>query len=255
VPAHPTPEELSEYAFRPETAAAGLREHTASCAACAAEIADLRTVLATLAELPEPELPAEVGIRLDAAIARAWQEADADAEKQQHAAAGASAPRKGHRLSWGRIARPVGALGVLALAGAGIGLAVSQGPESSSSGASGAAAPDATGASGDVALAQWVRTVLPVTSASGPVGTPAKIPQHGQGTSPDATHASCTGYPQRAGYTVLAAAEKQFDGEPATLVVYQNSARPASPTVLAVVYAGPCPTVSSQILDQGVVSR
>jgi hypothetical protein len=253
VPAHPTPEELSEYAFSPETATAGLREHTAGCATCAAELTDLRLVLATLAELPQPEPPAQVGIRLDAAIARAWQEADA--ESRTSAAAPASRRR---RVSWGRIARPVGALGVLAVAGAGIGLAVSHGSESTSSSASGGAARASSaegGGGGDAALTQWVRSLLPAASASGPAETPAKIPQHGQGTSADATHAPCSAYPQRAGYTVLATAEQDFDGGPATLVVYQNGKGPASPTVLAVVYAGPCPTASSRILDQGLVSR
>jgi hypothetical protein len=65
----------------------------------------------------------------------------------------------------------------------------------------------------------------------------------------------CKGLPQRAGFTVETTSARQFHGREATLVVYQNSEEPASTTVYAVVYAGSCPTVSSEILDQGPVSR
>ncbi|HEX4791712.1 MAG TPA: hypothetical protein VH372_24820 [Actinospica sp.] len=250
---HLAPEELSEYAYSPETAAARLREHAEACAACAAEIEDLRLVLATLAELPEPALPVEVGVRLDAALARAWQEADAEREA---AAVPVRPAARSRRRSWGRIAKPVGALGVLVLAGVGTGYALSQSGGTSSSSASGSAAQNANN---DSALSQWVRSVLPRPAAAGGV-TPGQSPQVESGRKSPAESATtmaspCASYPQRTGYTVLATAERQFEGEPATLVVYQNATGPASDTVFAVVYAGPCPQSSSQVLDEGVVSR
>jgi hypothetical protein len=267
-PLHPTPEELSGYAHSPQEAAASLREHTEGCAACAAEVEDLRLVLATLAQLPEPALPAEVGIRLDAALARAWQEADAeqvDAEQiafgrpaaGSPSASGGASGRRGWRLGWRRLALPLGALGLLVVAGVGVGFALSQGGTAGSTSSAGAAAQSGS----DAALNTWVRSVLPRATYNGAVGatTPGAIPQVQNGTdsSAGAAHPNsvCASYPQRTGYTVLTTAERTFDGRPATLVVYQNDQGPASPTVFAVVYAGPCPNASSQVLDQGVVSR
>lgn len=243
------------YAYSPQEAAAGVGEHTEGCAACAAEVEDLRLVLTGLAQLPEPELPVEVGVRLDAAIARAWQEADA--EKAATEAAAATPARR--RFSWRRLAVPVGALGLLAIAGVGAGLALNQGGQAGSSPASGAAEQG----SGDVALNQWVRSVLPGASygagaqPSGGAATPqvqkgSKAPQATDGTL---LHSPCASYPARSGYQILATAEREFEGRQATLVVYQNDEGPASATVYAVVYAGPCPNASSAVLDQGVVSR
>jgi hypothetical protein len=248
------------YAFSPQEAAAGVGEHAEGCAACAAEVEDLRMVLAGLAQLPEPELPVEVGVRLDAAIARAWQEADAE---QAAAAAAASARR---RFSWRRFAVPVGALCLLAVGGVGAGLALNHGSQGSPSAASGAAAEN----SGDVALNQWVHSVLPGdsygTGAQSPGGATPQV-QNGskaphvtqgpltQGPSASGGVSACPSYPQLAGYRVLTAAEREFEGKQATLVVYQNDEGPASATVYAVVYAGPCPNASSEVLDQGVVSR
>lgn len=255
-PQHPAPEELSVYVFSPQEAAAGVREHTEGCAVCAAEVEDLRLVLSGLAQLPEPELPVEVGIRLDAAIARAWQEADAD--QAAEAAAPPASPRR--RRSWRRFAAPVGALGLLVVAGVGVGLALSHG-QSSSATASGSAAQ----APVDAKLNQWVHSVLPDdTPGAGPAQTSSGMnPQVQNGsigtmaTTAKGAHSadSCASYPQRTGYQVLTTSQREFDGKQATLVVYQNAAGPASPTVYAVVYAGPCPSSSSQVLDQGFVSR
>lgn len=262
-PQHPTPEELSLYAFSPQEAAAGLREHTEGCAACSAELADLRLVLASLAELPEPELPVEVGIRLDAALARAWQEADAE-----KAAADAAALRPGvlparRRLSWRRIAAPLGALSLLALGGAGAGLALSHGSTSSNAPSAASAGSGAMSA-GDAVLTQWVRSVLPVDTRytvegtqlpSGGVSPHVQSSKRPAATADSGAQGNCSSYPQRPGFQVLSTSERAFEGGPATLVVYQNDQGPASAPVYAVVYAGPCPTSSSQVLDQGYVSR
>ena len=247
---HPAPEELSELAFSPEAAPAALRGHVQGCASCSAETAELRAVLASLAALPEPELPESVGIRLDAAIARAWQQ-QADAE-QQAAADAATAPSTGRsRRLWRRLALPLGALCLIALAAVGVRGLLGGG---TNPGGSAAGSGPAAGI-GDAALAQWVHGVLP--GATNEVQSrPAIIPQIGRGTANHSlTGAACQNAPARAGYTQLATSQRAFEGRPATLVVYQNAQEPASQPLFAVVYAGSCPTVSSVVLDQGLVSR
>lgn len=243
---HLTDEEASECAFSPETAAAGWLEHAEGCARCATEITDLKLVLAQLADLPEPAFPDEVGIRIDAALERAWQEADAERD-----AAASPVPRRA-RFSWRRLAVPLGALALIVAAGAGLDAVLNQGVSTSSSATSGSAPNAASAQSSDAALSQWVLSVLPGYSVS----------TNSMNQSPAHAHAStlgpmeeCKGLPQRPGFTVEATSARQFHGREATLVVYQNSEEPASTTVYAVVYAGSCPTSSSEILDQGPVSR
>ena len=236
---------MSECAYSPETAAAGWLEHAEGCAHCAAEIADLKLVLAQLADLPEPAFPDEVGIRVDAALERAWQEADAERD-----AAVSSAPRRA-RFSWRRLAVPLSALALVVAAGAGLDAILHEGVSASGTATSGAA-PNAAGAqTTDEALSQWVLSVLGYSAST-----------NSMNQSPAHAHAStlgpmeeCKGLPQRAGLTIQTTSVRQFHGREATLVVYRNSEEPAYTTVYAVVYAGSCPTSSSEILDQGPVSR
>lgn len=249
-PNHLTSDELSECAFSPETAAAGWLEHAEGCAECSGELADLRLVLAQLAELPEPELPESVAIRLDAAVARAWQEADAE---QEATAASASATRgRGTRRSWRKFAIPLGSLALIAVAVVGVGAVLHNVSVSSSGGASTSAAgsaPHSNGVLTDPALASWVQSVLPETASSATGG--AQRPK----SSAMAETARCATIPQRAGETVLTTSQRVFEGESATLVVYQYAQEPPSSTVYAVVYEGSCPNSRSEILTQGSVSR
>jgi hypothetical protein len=238
---HLTSEELSECAFSPETAAAGWLEHADGCAACSAELADIRLLLTQLAELPEPEVPESVVIRLDAAVARAWQEADAEAEAK------AAGGRRGTRRSWRKIAIPVGSLALIALVGIGIGSVISSSNNvtSSSSASSGsaagtaAAAPHSYGSDAQSSLAQWVQSII--------------LPSAGAHALTDGVRCATT--PQRAGYTVLTTSERDYEGVPATLIVYQNAQEPSSNTVYAVVYKGSCANLPSEILAEGPVSR
>ena len=194
-PNHLTSDELSECAFSPETAAAGWLEHAEGCAECSAELADLRLLLTQLAELPEPELPESVVVRLDAAVARAWQEADAE---QEAAAAKASAgARRGIRWSWRKIAIPVGSLALIVLAIIGVGsLLHSSGPSGSSAASNGAAVPGGVpqrnGSVTEGLLAQWVQSVI----------TPHFTAGQAQSSKPPVKNsplakASCSSYPQR----------------------------------------------------------
>ena len=257
---HPSPEELSELTFSPEDAPAGLREHVTDCPACTAEVEDLRTVLASLAQLPVPAVPVSVGIRLDAAIARAWQEADAPQPEQTAAHGGVgrtSAGRSGAARRgrfWRGLALPLGALCLVILGVVGVsalfsGTNVSGGSAASSAGGA-AAAPAA-----DPALVQWARSVLPGASSEQP--GPGVAPQAAGSSASRGTFTrdDCPIAPARAGYTLLTTSQRNFGGRLATLVLYQNDEEPASRPLVAVVYAGSCPTASSVILDEGVVSR
>ena len=245
-PNHLTSDELSECAFSPETAAAGWLEHAEGCAECSGQLVDLRLVLTQLAELPEPELPESVAIRLDAAVARAWQEADAESS------APAPTRARGTRRSWRKFAIPLGSLALIAVAVVGVGTALlhnaSTSPGSASTVSAGAA-PQSNGTITDPALAGWVQSVLPETASSATSGV--QRPK----SSSMAETARCATIPQRAGFTVLTTSQRVFEGESATLVVYQNAQEPSSSTVYAVVYEGSCPNSRSEILAQGSVSR
>jgi hypothetical protein len=254
---HPTPEELSEFAFSPEAASAALHGHVRDCPSCGAEAAELQTLVASLAQLPEPALPESVGIRLDAAFARAWQEADAE----QEAAAGSTGNMRARtpaerrtRSRWRRLVVPLGVVCLIVVAAIGVGRLLTSGRSGVS--AAGPAAPANSPASGDAALTAWVHSVLP-TAATGAATGPGVVPQIGHGTeSRTFAGRECPNAPAApAGYTLLTSSQRDFEGKPATLVVYQNAQEPASRPLFAVVYAGSCPTVSSAVLDQGLVSR
>jgi hypothetical protein len=239
---HLTSEELSECAFSPETAAAGWLEHADGCTACSAELADLRLLLTRLAELPEPEVPESVVIRLDAAVARAWQEADAEDEAK------AADPRRGTRQSWRKIAIPIGSLALIAAVAIGVGSVISSDDTSTSSSASSgsaagtaAAGPFSNAPITQSALTQWVQSVLPTSGGGG-------VHSMTEGVR-------CAATPKRAGYTVLTTSEREYNGVPATLIVYQNAQEPSSNTVYAVVYKGSCATTPGEILAEGSVSR
>ena len=246
-PAHLTTEEVSELAFSPETAAAGVLEHVHGCPRCSDEVADLRLVLTELAALPEPALPESVAIRLDAAVVRAWQEADAESEASARAAASAAVAAKRRRPSWRKIAIPLGSLSLIVLAVFGIGALANNNPSASTASGSTAAQPDAQGNDTvtNSALTTWVHDVLPTDSASPKKSAMVESVHCSVGTVP----------PPRSGYTALTTSQREYRGQPAMLVVYQDTQKPASPTVYAVVYAGFCPSATSEILAQGLVSR
>jgi hypothetical protein len=229
-----------------------LLEHLEGCADCAAELADLRLLLTELAALPEPELPESAAIRMDAAVARAWLDVDAEQEAEREAASSAAAAagvRRGRRPSWRKIAIPLGSLSLIALAAVGVGVALdhssSGNSASSSAGVSAESAPQSYGPITDSTVVTWVHSILANGKTSGPLVSP-KV---------EGMHCADPSVPQRPGYTVLTTSQREFENQPATLVVYQNAQEPASPTVLAVVYAGSCANSANGVLAEGSVSR
>jgi hypothetical protein len=249
-PAHLTPDELSECAFSPETVAAGLREHAEGCPACSVELNDLRLLLSELAELPEPELPESVAVRMDAAIERAWQ--DIDAEQERRATVARANARRGRQSPWRKFALPLASLSLIAVAAVGIGVVVSHTSTNSSAGSpagvSAENAPRSSQALTNPEALAWARSILP-SDGTGTYGGTAISP------NVEGVHCADASIPQRSGETVLTTSHREFDGQPATLVLYTDAKEPASSTVYAVVYAGSCPSSASIMLAQGIVSR
>jgi len=258
---HLDDESVSECAFSPEQAAPGALEHAAGCADCSARIEELGRLLASLADLPEPEIPASVLIRLEATVERAWQEADAEADRE-------STPQRRRRFrAWAPLAVPVAALGVIAGAVVGISALTHDSGSSSASGTSAAAGslPRASVVSNSQ-LTALASAALAAAAAQGQ-GTAAMPPNGDATTVPRASSggaasfsgvspmAKCFRAPARPGYTVAAVAAESVASGDASLVVYRNDNEPASTTTYyAVLYAGSCPNSSSPVLDQGLVS-
>jgi hypothetical protein len=248
---HLDDEMVSECAFSPEEAAAGALQHAAGCAECAARIEELSGLLASLAELPEPEIPASVLVRLDATVERAWQEADAGASGRSGAADSA------RKRAWRRLLVPVAALGVLV--GAVFGLAHMAGGGSSEGSATSASAPGLAEGHADTTLIAMARQAIAADKKSVFDGATApsspKVTTSLPGGDAVRPMASCFRAPIRVGYTVVAVSAETYSGQTASLVVYRLSTEPASTTTFyAVLYAGPCPASDGPVLDEGLVS-
>lgn len=266
-PAHLDDEGVSECAFSPEQAAPSALEHAAGCADCSARIEELSRLLASLADLPEPEVPESVLIRLDATVERAWLEADAETERKVR-----TERRRRRFRAWVPLTVPVAALGVIV--GAVVGLSSLTGGSSSATSAgapAGAAAgsanvpgvkPQAQG-NNEALLTQMATAALKTVSgannlsagAAGGVTMPVPTSTASPSAPKFSAMASCFAPPTLTGYTVAAAAAETYSGRQASLVVYRNDNEPASTTTFyAVLYAGPCPDSSSTVLDEGSVS-
>lgn len=267
---HLDDEGVSECAFSPEQAAPGALEHAAGCPDCTARIEELGRLLASLADLPEPEIPESVLIRLDATVARAWQEADAEARQQLRA------KQRRRTRAWRRLAVPATALAVIIGAVVGFASLVHLGGDSAST-ATSAGAPAAAGRGtttlpgakpmGQSQLTEMASEALNPPSASAVQGhgtgvestptvtTPGSLGAVATASPKSNAMAACFRAPARAGYTVAAVAPETYSGVEASLIVYRNDEEPASTTTFyAVLYAGSCPDSTSRVLDEGLVS-
>ena len=253
-------EDLSACAFSPEQASAGAAEHAADCAECSARIEELTALLSALAELPEPQIPESVILRLDATIEQAWQESD----EATRALAQSKRPRR-TRKAWLRLSVPITALAVIAGAFIGVGYLISHGAggtASSASASSGEVAPFAgVESAADPALVTMARQALEGAGENGSFPAARRTASAGSTARTNAPSTSahamahCFHAPQKTGYTVAATAPETYSGTSASLVVYRSDEEPANTTTFyAVLFAGSCPSGSSAVLDQGPVS-
>jgi hypothetical protein len=256
VAGHLDDEGLSACAYSPQQAAPAALEHAADCAECSAQIEELSLLLASLADLPEPEVPASVLIRLDATLEQAWQEADAAAAAPAQTRADRS---RRTRRGWRRLAVPIAAFGVLGGSVVGIGVVLGRGSLSSSSGTSASAAGVVPGtAPDDPTLTAMVREAMTVYNRYAQAGAATQVaPAPAATTSKFGASgvAPCIGAPSKPGYTLVGTAPETYAGRSASLVIYRMNEEPASTTTFyAVLYAGSCPGSSGPTLEQGAVS-
>ncbi|WP_212528870.1 hypothetical protein [Actinospica durhamensis] len=234
-------------------------EHAAGCTECAARVEELRGILVALADLPEPEIPANVLARLDATIEQAWQEADETA-----LALSRSAQRREKQNWWRRLAVPITALAVFAGALVGVGYLITRAGSgattaaASSSGVTSAgtgAVPEA-GANADPTLTAMARAALGPELFNGSEAGPAARKPTAPTASMNADSKEVCDAPEKSGFTVETIVAETYAGRDARLVVYRDDKEPAdSTTFYVVLYAGSCPIGSSAVLlDQGLVS-
>ncbi|WP_034266877.1 hypothetical protein [Actinospica robiniae] len=247
---HLDDEGVSECAFSPEQAAPGALEHASGCADCSARIEELGRLLTSLADLPEPEIPESVLIRLEATVERAWREADAEAEQKTR-----TEQRRPRAKAWRPLVVPTAALAVIVGVVVALSSLLHAGGTASTSNSAGAPAGAAAGSTTSRAvrpMGQSELTTMVIAALDGTSGSESTATV----SSPKSpAMATCFRAPARAGYTVAAVAPEAYSGGDASLVVYRNDEEPASTTTFyAVLYAGSCPGSTSQVLDEGLVS-
>jgi hypothetical protein len=255
-----------------------IRSHVASCPECSAMQARLTEVPALLAQVPPPRLPPGIAARLDAALSteaarRAAQDpgtAPEHAEPAQHPGT-VPAPRaarpwparpRGPRLHLPVTARVLATAGVLVVAG-GVGYAVSQSsnPSSSSSSGSPASATPHGGQGGVAQLAvrhsgtQYHKDMLAeqadnqVNTFSAGVNSPAKASGGLARQAPSSAVTQCVD--KVAGARAVQAGEvklvdqAEYQGQPATVIVVRPAA--SQPGTVYVAGAG-CSAAHADIL-------
>lgn len=248
---HLSTEDLSDAAEAPESRTEAVDGHLQSCAECRAQVAAISQLLTMLAELPEPTVPPNVALRIDAALAR-----EAQAGKHQ-AVAGTDPRRRAFRrqVRWwfGSLAAVTAGLALLfavVLPGTNTG--------SSSSAASAMAAPNhlrspssplhalalPPSATAGPELTAWAEAVLTAQ-------TRGRMPVSPGDSGP--TTSACLADPAFADRTLVAHGVGRFGSQPAFLVLYANGDDPS--TRYAVAYALPCTASQLRVLDEGVVPR
>ncbi|MHA6761593.1 zf-HC2 domain-containing protein [Streptacidiphilus sp. PAMC 29251] len=273
----------------PAEAGAQLQAHLADCRDCRDTGAALEEVRSLLGQTGTPVLPADIGLRLDAALAAEallGTEASEDAGTagvaetargaDPDAAAAGTAPRKAHSAPSapaGPLRPPAGpgrrrrwrraALGVAALAAVGlISTAVLQsgGESGNSASSTSAKVPDRADSLApvpftDADLTQQVQQLLP----TGPQGTalgPKALQQPAGGTADaDATPVPCVvGATGRSGETPLVATPGVYRGAPVFLLVYNDTADPLH-KVDAYLVSTSCATGGTRSPGAGVLLK
>ena len=253
---HLSTDDLSALAEGAQPSTEGASEHLLDCAACRGEVDAIAQLLAAFETLAAPQLPQEVAIRIDAALAReaAARAGSPNADGAGATSASAGSASSGRRRWW--LSRRVGVgLASLATLAGGFALAInlvsSNGSSGSAASSNGSAVrPDA--ASGGP---QRARGMLDSPSTLAPTAPLAVWVKQALGnTKPDLEiNSSCLADPAFGGDKALRVVNGTYEGRAATLVVYPNGAD--TMTVHAVVYAQPCSVSSYQVLAQGIVAK
>jgi hypothetical protein len=252
---HLSVDDLSALAEGAQPTAEGASEHLLDCAACREEVDAIGQLLAAFETLEPPQLPQDVAIRIDAALAREAA-ARASSPNADAAAASASAGRAASgRRRWRPSLRFGAGLASLAALVGGLALAinlVSSSNTQTGGAASGAAAkPDAATTSGPM-RAQGEANAPNKLAPTSPLAIWVK--QALSGTRPDVElNSPCLADPAFSGEQTLRVVVGTYQGVPATLVVYANGSD--AKTVRAVVYAQPCATSRFQVLAQGIAAK
>lgn len=250
---HLSAEDLSALAEGAQPTAESASEHLVDCAACRGEVAAIAQLLAAFETLEPPQLPQEVAIRIDAALAR---EAAARASAPHAAAESATTAGKSsgrRRRPW--LSRRVG-LGLASLAAVvgGLTLAINLVSTNTQSGsaASGSGAINSDAATGGPRRAEGQIETPSTLAPTSPLALWVK--QTLGGAKPDLEiNSPCRANPAFAGEQPIRVVNGPFNGVSATLVVYPNDGD--ARTVQAVVYAQPCTATSYRVLAQGIVAK
>lgn len=232
---------------------------------------DVAGLLPLLADLPSPQMPAEVAARLDAAIARAV------AERVDAGGRGAvKAPQRASQSPWRRrlrtLAMASGAACLLLCVGLLVSLVVrGSGSDSGSSGTASAGGPPVAALSTapvtDPSLLSWAAAALQGRPAhNGQVvrpgfstfATPGAQTTPTGSTSSASSAAACLSaaplfQPAMEQRQLLSSASGDYNGQPAILLVYSNGSDAS--TAYIVVFAAPCHESASVVLSSGVVPR
>ena len=253
---HLSTEDLSALAEGGQPTAEGASEHLLDCAACRGEVDAIAQLLAVFETLEAPQLPQEVAIRIDAALAReAAARASSPSADGASASASAGSASSGRRRWWLSRRVGVGLASLAALAG-GLALAVNLVSSNASSGSaassSGSAALKPDAASGGPRRAQGLVESPNTVAPTAPLAVWVK--QALGNVRPDVEiNSPCLANPAFSGDQVLRVVIGTYEGVPATLVIYPNGGDTA--TVRAVVYAQSCAASNFEVLAQGIVAK
>lgn len=242
--------------------------HAQRCARCRDALAAMDEVRSLLADLARPELPRDVAVRIDAALAR-----ESAARREEPAASAAGASRLRSRPRFARLA----AWSVAALAVIGGGIATGAALLSSGSNAVTASGSSSGAASGEVpgerpqlnpddesagpnvgsfAPRNALPTALAPASLSAwaaqaaPAGGYGGVRVHAATLAPSVEQ--CLANPRFTGNIVLAVTTGTYANAPGALVVYADGDDPGA--VYAVAYALPCTASRFSVVAEGVVS-
>lgn len=251
---HLSVEDLSALAEGAQPTAEGASEHLADCAECRDQVDAIAQLLAAFETFEPPQLPQEVAIRIDAALAReAAARATVPNAGTSRASATAAGKSSGGRRWWFSRRLGLGLASVAALAGC-VTLAINLVSSSAQSGsaASGSAAARSFASNNGVPQIEGKQDTQGALSPASPLAIWVKQALGHERPNVE-INSPCLNDPAFAGQQPLRVVNGLFNGVSATLVVYPNAGD--AKTVQAVVYAQPCAAAHYEVLARGVVTK